>query len=154
MPVKSVEQQAILAVHRARSGLVAERTAQLNRLRALLAPNTEPVSLALSWTVTAEGRAGGVVFEGRAANPYVQIPIVTSIGYARNVAVVKTAQAGIAVGGSYGTLSEIAFALLSGIPVIGLNTRSLSRNGKEDTSIIIAENAADAVDLAVSLSSQ
>jgi transposase len=37
VPVKSVEQQAILAVHRVRSGLVAERTAQLNRLRALLA---------------------------------------------------------------------------------------------------------------------
>lgn len=37
VPVKSVEQQAILAVHRVRSGLVAERTAQLNRLRGLLA---------------------------------------------------------------------------------------------------------------------
>jgi transposase len=37
VPVKSVEQQAILAVHRVRSGLVAERTAQLNRLRSLLA---------------------------------------------------------------------------------------------------------------------
>ena len=37
VPMKSVEQQAILAVHRVRSGLVAECIAQLNRLRALLA---------------------------------------------------------------------------------------------------------------------
>jgi len=41
------------------------------------------------------------------ANPYVQIPIVTNLGEARNVIVVKSAEAVIAVGGSYGTLSEI-----------------------------------------------
>ena len=58
----------------------------------------------------------------QAANPYVQIPIVTGIGYARNVAVVKSAQAVIAIGGGYGTLSEISPALQSGIPVTGLNT--------------------------------
>ena len=57
-----------------------------------------------------------------AANPYVQIPIVTGMGYARNISVVKSAQAVIAVGGSYGTLSEIAHARQGGIPVIGLNT--------------------------------
>lgn len=80
-----------------------------------------------------------------AANPYVQIPIVTGIGYARNVAVVKSAQAVIAVGGSYGTLSEIAHALQSGIPVVGLNTWALSRNGRKDNSIILAQNPTDAV---------
>ncbi len=41
----------------------------------------------------------------KAANPYVQIPIVTGMGYARNVVVVKSAHAIIAIGGSYGTLS-------------------------------------------------
>src|SRR4030042_7032865 len=46
----------------------------------------------------------------RDANPYVKIPIVTGLGYARNSIVVKSPQAVIAVGGSYGTLSEIAFA--------------------------------------------
>ncbi len=76
----------------------------------------------------------------RAANHYVQIPIVTGIGYARNVAVVKSAQAVIAIGGSYGTLSEIGHALQSGIPVIGLNTWSLSRNSQQDNSIILAQN--------------
>ena len=87
----------------------------------------------------------------QAANPYVQIPIVTGIGYARNVAVVKSAQAVIAVGGSYGTLSEISHALQSGIPVIGLNTWSLFKNGKQDNSIIPAQNPAEAVDTAVNL---
>ncbi len=87
----------------------------------------------------------------QAANPYVQVPIVTGIGYARNVAVVKSAQAVIAIGGNYGTLSEIGHALQSGIPVIGLNTWSLSRNGQSDNSIIPAQNPAEAVDIALSL---
>lgn len=87
----------------------------------------------------------------RAANAYVQIPIVTGVGYARNLSVVKSAQAVIAVGGSYGTLSEIAYALQSGIPVIGLNTWSLSRNGQQDNSIILAENPTNAVNKAIDL---
>ncbi len=85
----------------------------------------------------------------QAANPYVNIPIVTGIGYARNVAVVKTAQAVIAIAGSYGTLSEIGHALQSGIPVIGLNTWSLYRNGQQDSAIIPAADAADAVGKAI-----
>ena len=87
----------------------------------------------------------------QAANPYVQIPIVTGMGYARNLAVIKSAQAVIAVGGSYGTLSEISHALQSGIPVIGLNTWSLSRNGQQDNSIIPAQNPTEAVNKALSL---
>jgi uncharacterized protein (TIGR00725 family) len=80
-----------------------------------------------------------------AANPYVKIPIVTNLGYARNVAVVKSGQAVIAVGGNYGTLSEISHALQSGIPVIGLGTWTISRNGQEDKTIIRAKSAAEAV---------
>ena len=87
----------------------------------------------------------------QAANPYVQIPIVTGIGYARNVIVVKSAQAVIAVGGSYGTLCEISHALQNKIPVIGLNTWSLSRNGQPDSSIIPARNPTEAVDKALEL---
>ena len=87
----------------------------------------------------------------QAANPYVQIPIVTGMGYARNIAVVKSAQAVIAIGGSYGTLSEISHALQSGIPVIGLNTWSLSKNGQQDNSIIPAQNATEAVTKALNL---
>ncbi len=85
------------------------------------------------------------------ANPYVQIPVVTGMGYARNVIVVKSAQAVIAIGGSYGTLSEISHALQSSIPVIGLNTWSLSKNGQQDNSIILAQNPVEAVEQALSL---
>lgn len=87
----------------------------------------------------------------QAANRYVQIPIVTGLGYARNLAVVKSAQAVIAIDGSYGTLSEISYALQSGIPVIGINTWSLSRNGQQDKSIIPAQDAVEAVNKALSL---
>jgi len=85
------------------------------------------------------------------ANPWVDIPVVTGIGEARNVAVVKSAQAVIAIGGSYGTLSEIAYALKSNIPVIGLNTWSFSRNGRKDDSIIRVQSALEAVDKAISV---
>ena len=85
------------------------------------------------------------------AIPYIQIPIVTGIGYARNVVVVKSAHAVIAVGGSYGTLSEISYALQSGIPVIGLNTWSLSRRNQPDKSIILAQTPEEAVTKALDL---
>lgn len=85
------------------------------------------------------------------ANTWVDIPIATGVGYARNMAVVKSAQAVIAIGGNYGTLSEIAYALKRNIPVIGLNTWALSRNGKEDDPIIRAHSAVEAVDKAISL---
>ena len=87
----------------------------------------------------------------QAANPYIQIPIVTNLGEARNVVVVKSAEAVIAIGGGYGTLSEIGHALRNGIPVVGLNTWSLSRNGQPDDSIIPAQNPIEAVDIALSL---
>ena len=85
------------------------------------------------------------------ANPYVQIPIATGIGEARNIAVVNSAEAVIAIGGEFGTLTEIAYSLRSGIPVIGLNTWSLSKKGEESTSIIMAEDAVDAVEKAISM---
>lgn len=55
------------------------------------------------------------------ANPYVRIPIATGMGMGRNVIIAQTAQAFIAVDGQYGTLSEIAFALQLGKPVICLH---------------------------------
>ncbi len=85
------------------------------------------------------------------ANRYVQVPIVTNMGEARNVIVVKSAEAVIAIGGGYGTLSEIGHALRNGTPVVGLNTWSLSRNGQPDNSIILARNPADAVNKALTM---
>ena len=72
--------------------------------------------------------AGGVVVGllpglGRGdANRWVTIPIVTGMDQARNVVLVRSCDAVIAVGGRYGTLSEIALALKLGIPVVGLRT--------------------------------
>ena len=87
----------------------------------------------------------------RGANPYVELPIVTGIGWARNMSVVKSARAVIAVGGAYGTLSEIGYALQSGIPVVGLKTWSLFRNGKKDASITYVKSPRGAVQKALSL---
>lgn len=99
--------------------------------------------------------AGGVTVgilpgsDPSAANRYVDIPICTGMGYARNVVVVKSAESVIAVDGAYGTLSEIAHALGEDVPVIGLNTWSLAIDGRQDRSIIRAENAVDAVEKAL-----
>jgi len=87
----------------------------------------------------------------RTANPYVMVPIVTGIGSARNIIVVKSAQAVIAIGGGYGTLSEISFALKNGIPVIGMNTWNFSRKGEPDNSLVLTDNPVDAVNLALEL---
>ncbi len=86
--------------------------------------------------------------EAEMANRWVDVPIVTGMGEARNALVVKSAQAVIAVGGGYGTLSEIAFALKNRIPVMGLNTWSLSRHGGSDDPIIRVKSAAEAVERA------
>ena len=83
------------------------------------------------------------------ANPYVDYPICTGIGYARNVIVVYTGRAVIAVDGSYGTMSEIGFALRADIPVIGLHTLSFSIDGDVDRGMIIAHDPVDAVEKAV-----
>jgi len=56
------------------------------------------------------------------ANPWVDIPIATGLGYARNSLVVMNADAVIAVDGEYGTLSEIAYGLIHGKKVVGLGT--------------------------------
>jgi uncharacterized protein (TIGR00725 family) len=76
------------------------------------------------------------------ANPYVDIPIVTGMSEARNIIIVRSSNAIIAIGGGYGTLSEIAFALKLGIPVIGINTWDVSSDIKKVTT------PREAVDLA------
>ena len=56
------------------------------------------------------------------ANPYVTIPIVTDLGHARNILVVRSSDLLMAISGGYGTLSEISIALKLAKPVIGLST--------------------------------
>ena len=87
----------------------------------------------------------------KSANPHVTIPIATNMGEARNAVVVRSADVIIAVGGGYGTLSEIGLALRGGTMVIGLDTWSISRHGRADSSIIRVAKPSDAVDLAFEL---
>ena len=77
--------------------------------------------------------------DSRDANQFIDIPIVTGLGIGRNVIIARTADALIAVGGAYGTLSEIAFALQMGKPVAGINTWDIK-------GVISVENAAEAVE--------
>ena len=79
------------------------------------------------------------------ANPYVDIPVVTGLSHARNIIVVRSGEAVIAVSGEYGTLSEIAVALKLGKPVIGLDTWDNIEG------VIKAESAEEAVNKAFEL---
>jgi hypothetical protein len=59
---------------------------------------------------------------GEGANPYLDVKIPTGLGYARNILVVRASDVIIAINGKFGTLSEIAFALCEGKPVLGIET--------------------------------
>jgi uncharacterized protein (TIGR00725 family) len=88
-----------------------------------------------------------------AANPWVDVVIPTGMGEARNALVVASSRAVIALGGEYGTLSEIALALRAGKPVIGLSTWSLGRpDGSADSGIVPVGSAEEAAELALALS--
>ena len=91
------------------------------------------------------------------ANVYVDIPIVTTMGFSRNVIVVNTGEAVIAVGGAFGTLSEIGHALGDGIPVIGLKTWPLTHTGDGkpiDGAITQASSPLDAVVKAINAATE
>lgn len=83
--------------------------------------------------------------ERAGANRFVDIPVVTGMGEARNVIVARSSHCVIAVGGGFGTLSEISFALKSGVPVVGLDTWSVSEK------IIACETPEEAVRNALDL---
>ncbi len=74
----------------------------------------------------------------KAVNEFIDVPIATGLGIARNVIIARAADAVIAVGGEYGTLSEIAFALQMEKPVVGIKTWDIK-------GLIPAINAEDAV---------
>jgi hypothetical protein len=96
--------------------------------------------------------AGGTVVgilpgnDRAAANPHVSVALATGMGEMRNAVVVRAADVVIAVGGAYGTLSEIALALRTGVAVVGLGTWDLA-------DVIDAPDPAAAVALAVELAS-
>lgn len=87
----------------------------------------------------------------REANPYVEVAVPTGLGEARNALVVRSADVVVAVAGGYGTLSEIAFALRDGTPMVGIGTWELARGGEPDTGIVRVGDAAEAARTALEL---
>ncbi len=82
--------------------------------------------------------------EKSTANTYINVPVATGLGEIRNALIVRSADALIAIGGGYGTLSEIAFGLKTGKTVIGIGTWDIK-------GIIRADSAEDAVNGALGL---
>ena len=87
-------------------------------------------------------------------NPWVEFPVFTGIGYARNSSVVLTGEAVIAVGGSYGTLSEIAFAMIHDVPLVGLDTWDFDYRGHDAEKIVRVTTAQEAVEKAIEMAKQ
>jgi uncharacterized protein (TIGR00725 family) len=89
---------------------------------------------------------GGIVLgilpgeDKSAANDYVDVAVATGFGIGRNIVLVRTADALLAVGGQYGTLSEIAYALQMGKPVVGIGTWEID-------GVMPAPNARKAMDI-------
>jgi uncharacterized protein (TIGR00725 family) len=73
------------------------------------------------------------------ASRHLTVAVATGFGEARNAIVARSADAVIAVGGEFGTLSEIALALKMGTPVIGLGTWELGRDDLDSDPILRAE---------------
>ena len=79
------------------------------------------------------------------ANDHVDVPIVTSMGNARNVLVVLNGEGAIAIDGAYGTLSEIAHALDFGRPVAGIRTHGIEGVAAVDSPEAAVEHVENAV---------
>ena len=87
----------------------------------------------------------GIVPDTGNGNPYLDIVIRSGLGYARNALVVQSSDAVIAIGGGYGTLSEIAIALKTHCPVFGIKTweiKGVTRCSSPEEAVLKAVRAA------------
>ena len=82
-------------------------------------------------------------------NPYLTISVPTGLGQGRNLLLVRSSDAVIAVGGGFGTLSEIAIALRTGTPVIGLATWALQLGSHQVDAFPVADTPDAAAQLAL-----
>jgi uncharacterized protein (TIGR00725 family) len=80
-------------------------------------------------------------------NVHLTVSITTGLGEMRNALVVRAADVVLAIGGAYGTLSEIAFALRTGVPVVGIGTWALD-------DVVVAPGPVEAVELALALAEE
>ena len=94
----------------------------------------------------AGGRTIGIVpgTDRAEANPFVEVAVATGMGQTRNAIIVLTADVLIAIGGGFGTLSEIGLALRHGKPVVGLRTWEALR-GERRAPVVFATSAEQAV---------
>jgi uncharacterized protein (TIGR00725 family) len=83
------------------------------------------------------------------ANPHLSVAIPTGMGQGRNLLLVRSSDALVAVGGGFGTLSEIALALRTGIPLIGLATWALRLGDHPVEAFGVADDADTAARLAL-----
>lgn len=79
------------------------------------------------------------------ASPHVTVSIPTGMGEMRNALIVRAADSLIAVGGEFGTLSEVALALKTGVPVVGLDTWELAQGGTPVEAIVRVATPEEAV---------
>lgn len=84
-------------------------------------------------------------------NDGIEFPVYTGLGAARNSVVVLSGEAVIAIDGSYGTLSEIAFALIYDKPLVGLDTWDFAYHGHDSERLVRARDPIDAVEKAIAL---
>ena len=89
-----------------------------------------------------------------AANGWVLAALPTGLGEARNALVVRAADAVVAVGGGWGTLSEIALALKAGLPVVGIGTWEPVLRGEPPAGVVAVEDAKHAVAEALRLAAR
>jgi len=144
-PAKCIEKQAALA--EAVGALIAKRRAIL-----VCGGRGGVMEAACRGAASAGGTTVGILpgTEIGTGNQYLTIALPTGLGEARNALVATAGQAMIAIGGSYGTLSEIALALKAGRKVIGLETWSANDHAERQLAILSAKDAAEAVAMALS----
>ena len=87
--------------------------------------------------------------ERAGASRHLSVALPLGMGEARNALLVRAADAVIAIGGGWGTLSEVAFAMKMGKRVIGLETWEVARNGRPVDGILRADTPEEAVRLAL-----
>jgi uncharacterized protein (TIGR00725 family) len=85
------------------------------------------------------------------ANEHVEVAIPTGLGELRNGLIVRAADVLIAVRGEFGTLSEVSFALKTGVPVVGIDTWELYKRGRASEAIVRVETPTEAADAALAL---
>jgi uncharacterized protein (TIGR00725 family) len=135
---------------------VSERAEEIGRLLARAGAVVVCGGLGGVMEAAARGAAaeGGMVVgilpdrDRERANPFLTVAIPTGMGEMRNALIVRSADAMIAVAGEFGTLSEIAFALKTEVPVIGLGTWELAKDGKAVEAFARASSPTEAVEVA------